>query len=206
MNKNKKIFVAVLNQGEIRIELSAFLHDLPFQGKYDTFVTYPNEKPISNNRNKIVQEFLLKKEFDYLMMVDSDIVPPKNVLNLVDFQKDVISPVCFIYQQNTVAPLILMRNREGTYQPAHFQGYEGLVEVDAVGTGCMILSRKVLEEVQSPFSDVFDSQGIRRYGMDIAFCKRAQDKGYKIYCHLDYIAKHYVGMDLSYVYKSLMPT
>ena len=32
-NKNKKIYIAALNQGDVRIELSALLHELPWQGK-----------------------------------------------------------------------------------------------------------------------------------------------------------------------------
>jgi len=201
--KNRKIMIAVLNQGNIRIELSAILHDFPWQGKYEVMITYPNEKPISNNRNKIVQDFLARKEFDYLLMIDSDIVPPNNVLNLADFQKDIISPVCFLYQKNVVAPLILKKDNQGMYAVARHTGNEGLVEVDAIGTGCIMLSRKVLEDVEAPFEDVFDKQGIRKYGLDLAFCRKAQAKGYRIYCHLDYLANHYVTLDLKKVYESL---
>ncbi|HDY66398.1 MAG TPA: hypothetical protein ENH85_01255 [Candidatus Scalindua sp.] len=199
----KRIYIAVLNQGDIRVELSAFLHELPFQGKYDVAITYPNEKPISNNRNKIVQDFLLKKEFDYLLMIDGDIIPPPNVLNLADFQKDIISPVCFIYQKSVVAPLTLKMGKEGQYTVAEFKGYEGLIEVDAVGTGCMMLSRKVLEEIPAPFADVFDEHGVRKFGLDLAFCRKAKAKGYKVFCHLDYIAKHYVKVDLQTIYGAL---
>jgi len=204
--KNKKVYIAVLNQGDIRIELAAALHDLPFQGKYDIAITYPNEKPISNNRNQIVQDFLLKKEFDYLLMIDSDIIPPNNILNLADFQKDVISAVCFMYQKNMVVPLLLRKNTEGSYGIANLGGYEGLVEVDAVGTGCIMLSRKVLEDIskdEAPFADKFDKDGVRKFGLDIAFCQRAQARGYKVFAHLDYPAKHYVRMDLSQVYQSI---
>jgi GT2 family glycosyltransferase len=166
-------------------------------------ITYPNEKPISNNRNKIVQNFLLQKEFDYLLMIDSDIIPPRNILNLADFQKDIISAVCFMYQQDMVAPLILMRQKEGQYGIANFKGYEGLIEVDAVGTGCLMLSRKVLEDIPAPFADVFDKHGVRKYGLDLAFCQKAKAKGYKIYCHLDYVAEHYVKIGLQRVYGAL---
>lgn len=198
---SKRVFIAVLNQGDTRIELSALLHELQYQGKYDVSISYPNEKPIANNRNKIVQEFLLQKDFDYLMMIDSDIIPPDNILNLIDFQKDIISPICFIYQQNVIAPLLLKRNPEGTFGVAGFKGYEGLVELDAVGTGCIILSRKVLEDVSAPFLDIFDEHGVRKYGLDISFCQKAKAKGYKVYCHLDYIAEHYVRMGLARIYQ-----
>ena len=202
--KNKKIWISVLNQGDIKIELAALLHDLPFQNKYDVMITYPNDKPISNNRNKIVQDFLAHKDYDYLLMIDDDIIPPENILNLADFQKDIISALTFMYQQNTVAPLVLKKNREGSYNIADFKGYEGLIEVDTVGTGCVMLSRKVLETIKAPFADVFDEDGIRKYGLDIAFGQRAKKAGFKIYCNLDYPCGHKVLMDLKTIYSSLI--
>jgi len=202
--RNRKIYVAVLNEGEVRVELSALLHNLPFQGKYDVMITYPADKPISNNRNKIVQDFLSKKEFDYLLMIDDDITPPENILNLADFQKDIVSALCFMFQQDTVAPLLLKEDMDGMYRVADFKGYEGLVKVDAVGTGCIMLSRKVLEAIKAPFSDVFDADGVRKYGLDLAFCRRAKEKGFDVYCHLDYPCGHKVTMDLTKIYSSLV--
>lgn len=201
--KNKKVYIAVLNQGDIKIELSAVLHDLPFQNKYDVMITYPNDKPISNNRNKIVQDFLAT-DYDYLLMIDDDIIPPFNILNLADFQKDIVSALTFMYQRNTVAPLILKRNREGSYNIMDFKGYEGLVKVDTVGTGCVMLSRKVLETIKAPFNDVFDEDGVRKFGLDIAFGQRAKAAGFKIYLHLDYPCGHKVNMDLREVYSALI--
>ncbi len=201
--KNKKVYVAVLNEGTVRIELAAVLHDMPFQSKYDVYITYPNDKPISNNRNKIVQDFLAHKEYDYLLMIDDDIIPPKNILNLADFQKDIISAMTFMYQQNMVCPLILKKNNEGTYGMAQYKGYEGLVEVDTVGTGCVMLSRKVLEAIKRPFEDVFDEDGVRKYGLDISFGKKALEAGFQPYLHLDYPCGHRVVMDLKEIYASL---
>ncbi len=203
-NKNKKIYVSVLNQGNIRIELAAVLHDLPFQGKYDVYITYPNDKPISNNRNKIVQDFLAQKDYDYLLMIDDDIIPPKNILNLADFQKDVISAMTFMYQQNMVAPLILKRDNQGTYTVAAFKGYEGLMEVDSVGSGCVMISRKCLEAIKAPFNDIFDEDGVRKFGLDIAFGQRAKKAGFTLYAHLDYPCGHRVTMDIKDIYSSLM--
>ena len=79
------VYIAILNQGNIRPELALILNQLVYQSKYKIELHYPSEKPISYNRNKIVQDFLSREGMDYLMMIDSDIVPPANVLNLVDF-------------------------------------------------------------------------------------------------------------------------
>jgi len=137
-------------------------------------------------------------------MIDGDIIPPHNILNLADFQKDIVSALTFMYQQNAVAPLVLKETPEGTYTIANFKGHEGLIEVDTVGTGCVMLSRKVLEAIKAPFNDVFDEDGVRKYGLDIAFGRRAKAKGFKIYAHLDYPCGHRVTLDLKEVYSSLI--
>lgn len=202
--QKRKVYCAVLNQGTIRTDLSAVLMELSHQDKYETYVTYPSDKPISQNRNRIVQDFLARKEFDYLMMIDSDIVPPINILNLVDFQKDIIAPLMFIYQKNSVIPLAVKKDPEGSFQPIDIEGMRGLIEVDATGTGCIILSRKVLEAVRYPFRNVYDADGIKLTGLDFNFCKRAQQLGFQIYIHLDYVTSHYMNFDLRKIYETLL--
>ena len=201
----KGIFIAILNQGSIRSELSNLMLQLSLQDKYNLIISYPAEKPISNNRNKIVQEFLATPGMDYLLMIDGDIIPSINILNLADFQKDIIGALCFMYQQNMVIPIALKRNPEGKYDVIQFRGDEGLSEVDAVGTGCIMISREVLEKVKHPFENIYDPDGIKKYGLDISFCQKAKEQGFKVYSHLDYACSHWSIMDLKLVYQALLP-
>lgn len=199
----KKVLVAVLNQGNIRIELAHHLKHWVLQNKYDLTISYPCMKPIAHNRNSIVQDFLQSPVYDYLVMIDGDNVPPLNFLNLIDFQKDVLGALCFCYQQNMIAPLALERKSDGMYRPIDLYGKSGMVECDAVGTGCIILSRKVLEAVRKPFMNIYDADGIKLWGLDIEFCKRAKEKGFKVYCHLDYPCDHWATVNLRLIYRAL---
>jgi len=97
IGNKRAVMIAVLNQGEIRPELSQILMEYVSQNKYELGITYPAWKPITQNRNKIVQDFLSKPQYDYLIMIDSDNVPPINLLDLVDFQKDIIGSIYFGY-------------------------------------------------------------------------------------------------------------
>ena len=200
MTNQKGVMIAVLNQGTLRTEMSWLINELSHQNKYDLMVTYPAKKPITFNRNAIVQDFLQRKDFDYLMMMDGDNVPTVNILNLVDFQKDIIGPLGFSYQQNKCMPMVLKRNKEGIYHALQFKGNEGLVEVDAIGSGCIIISRKVLEKLRYPFRNEYDRDGVKKLGNDISFCQRAKELGFRAYCHLDYVASHHVTFDLKNVY------
>jgi len=193
--QNKGVFIAVLNQGWIRPELSSMMTELPRQGKYDVYISYPAWKPITNNRNKIVKKFL-ESGMDYLLMIDSDNVPPFEVLDLADYEKDIVGVVCFGYLKKMVIPFCLKKNTRGAYDVADFDEGDGLKEVDAVGTGCIMISRKVLQDVGYPFRNEYKPDGTKKMGLDINFCRRAQEKGYKIYCQTDYLCSHWTTMDL----------
>jgi len=217
----KGVYVAVLNQGWIRPELVKILLELSRQGGYRLAVTFPADKPISNNRNKIVRNFL-STDFDYLMMIDGDNIPPSNILALADFEKDIIGGLCFAQRYDNkrpvYIPLILNRTkdektlekysesqRKYRYTPVELNGTEGLMEVDAIGTGCIIMSRKVLEEptMEYPFKNLYDENGEKLIGLDLYFCRRAKELGYKVYCHTDYPIGHWSDQNLKMVYGSL---
>lgn len=206
INQSKGVYIAVLNQGHIRIELSYLLTDMTHQNKYRLYLAYPAEKPISYNRNKIVKDFLSKPEYDYLMMIDSDIIPPLNYLDLVDFDKDIISGVCFAYIDNHIIPLVMEYNKNTNEKPfvvKSFEGTEGLVEIDVCGTGAMIIKREVLEKVKAPFLNRYDENGIKTMGLDFSFCDKAKKEGFKVWCHLDFICSHWTGVDLKNMFNAL---
>lgn len=207
----KSIYIAVLNCGEARVELMRVLLHAVKSGKYKIAIDFPHDKPISNNRNKIVKKFLSMKDYDYLLMIDSDIVPPLNFLDLVDYDVDIITPIMFAYRAEGIVPLALEKNNHGGYnvigeQEGKDYADAGLLRVDATGTGCMFIKRKVLEDprLRAPFLDEFDEDGVRKLGLDLSFCKRAIEAGYKVYVHTDFVASHIVGVDLKDVYVELM--
>jgi GT2 family glycosyltransferase len=198
MNNKKSVMVAVLNQGKIATGLTECLLAMKDSPYYDVEIEFPDDAPISNNRNKIVQRFLAK-DYDYLLMIDSDIVPPPSVINMADFQKDIIAATAFIYQ-GVIMPVAWNRMPDGMYKPIDISEYDGIVEVDAIGTGCVMLSRKVLEDVKAPFLNEYDPDGIKLFGLDIAFCQKAKEKGYKVFTSIDYVCSHYKTVDLKTFY------
>jgi hypothetical protein len=201
MLKQKNIYIAVLNQGTLQTELVKTLTMIIQQDGYRINLTYPHKKPISNNRNHIVQKFLARKEFDYLMMIDSDIIPPPNIMKLVDFNKDIIVPLMFVMQEGKVLPLYLTQAKDGQLEfTRNYLDKSGLIPVDATGTGCIILSRKVLEAVKYPFRNEYDTDGIKKLGLDLSFCLRAKELGFQPYVHLDYVADHHTTASLRDIY------
>ena len=199
MNTKNRIFVAVLNQGSVFTGLSEALAVMRNNPDYDVEIEYFDEKPISYNRNLIVQRFL-SKGHDYLLMLDSDNVPPPSVINLADYKKDVVGALYFMWSKGEIMPTAFDRSNDGMYSPIKIDDKDGMVECDAVGTGIIMLSKKVLKEIKSPFSNEYDADGIKLFGLDIAFCRKAKEKGYKVYVNLDYVCDHWVVVNLKRFY------
>lgn len=198
----KKILCAILNQGKIAVELVESLMAMKDSPSYDVEIEFHDDAPISNNRNKIVQRFLAKG-YDYLLMIDDDVTPPPSVVNMADFGKDIMAATAFIWQQGAVMPVAWNRMEDGMYQPIDITNKDGIVEVDAIGTGCVMLSRKVLEEVKAPFLNEYDPDGIKLFGLDIAFCQKAKEKGFKVYTNIDYVCGHWKNVNLRTMFANL---
>ena len=199
--RQRNVQIAVLNQGVLNTDLVKIINTMIQQDSYRIGLSYPVGKPITNNRNTIVQKFLAQKQYDYLMMIDSDIIPPPNILRLLDFQKDIITPLMFVMQKGKILPLYLKMHKDGQYDFSRdYLEKQGLQEVDATGTGCIILSRKVLETIKHPFRNEYDSDGIKKLGNDLSFCKRAKKEGFKVYVNLDYVADHHAVCSLKEIY------
>jgi len=206
-DQTKGIYFAVLNQGEVRIEVSYLMTQLTHQNKYNLFYSYPADKPIESNRNKIVQDFLSRPEYDYLIMLDGDIVPPLNVLDLADHDKDIISPVLYAFRQKAIIPLVLAKEKgnPNKYHMIETKKGDDIIEVDATGTGCICIARRVLEhpQMKHPFKNYYDKNGIRNFGLDLSFCKRAKKLGFKVWVDTNMECSHWTYFDLKMVYRSL---
>lgn len=201
MLKNKGVYLSILNQGWVRPELASLIPRLQEQRKYNLFVAYPAHKPITHNRNTIVRRFL-QTDLDYLLMIDSDNVPPDNILDMADYQKDIIAGMCFAYMDNTLIPLCLKKNEHERYDIADVGINQGIVECDGVGSGVMMIKREVLENMPFPFRNDYDPEGIKTRGLDVNFCRRAKEKGYKVWCDTNMPCSHWTNIDLCEVYKT----
>jgi len=201
MAKNKKIFIAILNQGSIRTELTNLIFNIEKQRKYRIAVNYPAKKPISYNRNLICKRFL-ETDFDYLLMIDGDCVPTENLLNLADYDKDIIGGTCFGFINNMIVPFCMKQRTDYKYDVIDTDLNNGVVEVDAIGSGVMMIARRVLENIPYPFRNEYDPEGIKTKGLDFNFCRRAKELGYKVWCDTDMLVSHWTTVDLLTMWKT----
>lgn len=192
----KKVLVTLLDQGWIRPELAVVASILQRDERYSVEVRSMNHKPSERNRNLAVQS-MLEGGFDYLLTIDHDVVPKANPLDLIELDLDV---VCFaVPQWNMTDPkfpiyFVAMDAVEGGYREHKTQ--EGLQEIDAAGSGCLLIARRVLEQVKAPFVREWNDDGIDTCGLDFAFSKKAKSLGFKVWCHYDFVADHFKELSL----------
>lgn len=203
----QKIFLAILNEGTIKVELAKLILYWQMKNEYDIMVAFPNDKPIEDNRNRLVGKFM-ETDCDWLVQIDDDVVPPENYLDLILYNKDVISGVCYAYRQDAIVPLILGKNEEdGLWKNLDVNPNDGLIEVDSMGTGAMIIHRRVFENPEMrkhPFQSIWNEDGTRKKGLDLMFCEKAKQQGFGVWCHLKYKCSHIVEVDLMEIERAMI--
>lgn len=194
-NVKPKIFVAILNQGWIRPELASLIGILRSDPRAQIDIAYCNLRPAEDNRNNTVK-IALEKNYDFLISIDHDTVPLHNIIDLALLDLDVVG--CAYPQWNMSDPkfpiYFLGMDKVGNAYAEHKQK-DGLQEVDAVGSGAIVIARRVLEKVNEPFVRKWHN-GFSITGLDFYFCEKAKAQGFKIYCHYNYLADHFKELSL----------
>lgn len=129
------------------------------------------------------------KDADYLFFVDSDNAFPPEVLPvLITNDVDICSGLYF-ERKPPFRPIAFKRQPDG-----HYKSYTdidldgGLTKVDAVGMGCCLIKRRVIERMFEKQETWWKYPG---YGEDIAFCHYAAENGFEVYvdtrCKVEHI-------------------
>lgn len=169
-------------------------------------VLYPTHRPFENNLAHIVKDFMAGSE-DFWLSIDSDNPPMRNPLELMDLDLDVVgcpTPVWHWTGQAGERPIYWNAYdyvpEANAYRP--HEPMTGLQKVEAIGTGCFLVARRVFEHPAmriQPFQRTWNEDGTVQFGNDIAFCKRARDAGFEIWAHYDYPCRHFVELELNEV-------
>lgn len=168
-----------------------------------TTLIEPTHKPFENNLHLIQADFLAGP-YDYWVSMDDDNPPKNNPIDLVllmdELDLDVVGLPTPVWANMKEGDLPYYWNALD-YVPAE-EGWKphmpqsGLQEVDAIGTGCFIVSRKVMADMEAPFMRTWNAKGVVVAGNDYSFCRRAKAKGYRIFAHYDYPCHHFNELDL----------
>lgn len=151
--------VAMLNaRAKLHIHVSSLIHDA---------------------RNKCV-DAAIAAGATHLMFIDSDMkFPPEAIQKLINQDKDIIGGL-YYRKQPPHFPLIHEKDGNRIVIPRSFNKKEPF-KVFGTGTGFMLIKTKVFKKLEPPWFYFGNFKG-KAIGEDIYFCKKAQEKGFEVWC------------------------
>lgn len=157
---------------------------------------------------------------DTLVMIDNDMIFHESTLGVLDTPDyDIAAPVQMMClpknpeegrETAMIFPCALDKNPELPYKstPQYYeQGRGASFEVDAVGSGCIAIKRRVLEDPRMLIEPGWDPPALwrnlyqpncgRLKGLDVDFCHRAKDLGYTVKVNWGCVMGHRKSVDLN---------
>ena len=196
-----KVLLTVPCTGSLRKELAAAIMCMTRDPRCSVDVRFQSERPYEHSLNLLARQ-AADGEYDFWLTFDDDQCPITNPLDLVELNLDVVSCPAPIWMPDKSPHYPVVWNAfddlGGENYRAH-QPMSGLQEVGIVGSGALLITRRVFESLERPFLIDWDAAGRKLAGPDIAFCRRAREAGFKIWCHYDYPCRHYVVTDIAEV-------
>ena len=174
-----------------------------------------NKLRLISSRNKIL-DYALENDYDYVLMMDSDVIPPGTILrDLLDSGKDIVSglyynnfridgmikrsPVCWrhitpqefeeIKSKINLPPFVKSGNDLRRHLTEEEANSDKIFRVKIPSAGCMLIKRNAFEKLRYGLLEV---PGNLSTGDDIYFCTKAEEEGFEIYCDTKVKCKHLV--------------
>ncbi len=175
----------------------------------------PGLRPIAYARNVAITNFIKKYNADKLWFIDDDLVPTETSLNIFNSNADIVSGVYYLLLMNggnpSISSAIYLKdgdknNPKGfkSIEPTQFKNNDNkIIPIDAAGTGTLLISRKVAEDINMRLSNeyisadgeivkldenealpifrtLFKANGSEERSEDIDFVWRAKKLGYTV--------------------------
>ncbi len=200
----KKVLISFPNTGYIHKLVFVAGMKLLSDSRYDSKIIVPTHTPYENNLHHIVNDFIAGN-YEYWLNIDADNPPMNNPLDLIELNKDIIgcpTPV-YHFTDKVKGERPWYENaykyvpEDGAYK--EYPNKKGLQQVDAVGTGCILIARRVFDDInmrKGAFTRKLNPDGTVNKGNDISFCERARELGFKIFAHYDYRCQHFNEVEM----------
>ena len=121
--------------------------------------------------------YAINNDFTHVLWLDSDMVFTETIVeDLLDCDKDFVTGIYHTRRKpfiSCVFKRIVPVERFPEYPKETFR-------IGGCGFGCVLVKTSVLKDVQMNYETCF--LPLAGFGEDLAFCVRAQDLGYKLWC------------------------
>ena len=218
MKDTEKITIGICSPGYIVTDFMTSLLDVArSQKQLGQFISLQGSGVISRLRNQVVATFLEKTKDDWLLQIDTDqrftVEDFKKLIAAADAKtRPIVSGVVHggwevgePYLEPV--PCIFKQGETGGLFAIHEYEKESIIEIDACGTGAILVHRSVWERFRKEADPTHQGKMWGYYqdmplhhewiGEDLLWCIRARSFGYKIYAHtgvqMEHQRKNWVG-------------
>lgn len=202
-----RILIGIPTMGVVHTMLMTYVLKTVLKAKEKGYgvalYTTMSVQPVDNARNEIVDEFL-KSDCTHLFFIDSDTIPPDDALDkLIAVDADIATGITPIIEYDPNR-----RNESsGFYKRSNIIGMDdtlvqadtGIVNIKTAGGSCLLIKRKVIEELSKPiFRFIYKDchpAGVSfgkktMMSEDYYFCAKALDKGFTLKCDTNIVCRH----------------
>lgn len=143
--------------------------------------------PIQEMRNTITMD-ALAKDCTHLLFLDADMVYPADTIQaLLNHREKIVGALTFkrwppfnpILYTGEPYKMTLMENIP-----------DGLTEVTATGTGCLLIDCSVFDQIPYPWFEFCKTEEGNPVGEDVNFCYKAREAGFKIFVDCEVKTEH----------------
>jgi hypothetical protein len=207
--KKWKVYAGLPSNGSVSDFQNYVLRDLAERYSDEVDLVFPDQlcQRIFHDaaRNGIVEDFLTT-DCDILWFLDSDICPPKHVLDLVTMHGDKWKcagapyPVFMAQPNETQRQIVftvysqISNSSDGKPRIAPCTiPFEGLANVAGIATGCIFIKREVFEKLEKPYFE-FKYDPITRTpieGEDIGFILKMVKLDIPFFIDFSMVCKHF---------------
>lgn len=205
----KSVYLTVPNGSgwlhkHVHFAVCKILQDRRYQIRHDC----PTHSPYVNNLHHCIKDFLRGGE-DFWLSIDDDNPPINNPLDLMEYDLDLIGLPTPVWCNKVKGDRPYYFNaldwdeKEQAYRP--HENTDGLQEVDAIGSGCFLVARRVILKLkdQQPFMRQWNRDGTVEMGGDYSFCQKVKKEGFKIWAHFNYPCHHFNEISLIEVIEAI---
>lgn len=188
----KKILVAIPTARNIEAETFKSIYDLEVPTGYQLDFQYFYGYNIDQVRNLIADWIV--RGYDYLFSVDSDIAfPPDTLKRLLAHDRDMVTGLYIQRKPGQHILEVYEHNAQGGVSNIPYEKIKGrgLVEIASCGFGCVLVKGEVMRAIPYPHFKYHSAIDHRNtISEDVDFCKKALDRGFKIWADTDIQCRH----------------
>ena len=213
IKKHADILIGILHTWNIHPDWALGMlrmQKAPFGHRTSIAYRWEHDKPYDLSRNQLAKE-LLDSGVEWLLFIDSDIIPPPNGLErLLENKLPIVGGLYWRRHPNVFAEIFKFRPGTTQLDPIpNEQIGPSLNEVDGIGCGFLLIHRRVFEDLKDKVKKLtIPSEGTNYecyeffkfaateppfVSEDLYFCIAARLAGWKIYCDATVRCQHIIS-------------